>query len=332
MKNSQKGFIIPLLIITIAALVVGGGLYVNNQNKRNIEETIAPDVSTQKHEEDLVKKNDNNPLPSNISTTQIPSVTKTLSVTEFNQNSIKNSFQTFGDVLYKNGEYFITEKANAGIFATVDIPPYSLLTFKFKFTKEGDGDFLSVYTNQDFNGKPVQQEIYIGLNNEISRDGYTEQEVDLLLPGKTQIVFNQISRGNANSVLVIKDIKIDSYADEVNAVSTVQTSKQQFGQDYAGVQTAAAVVQLELIPQSDLYYNAHGSYAGFCASSEYKSKIYNFPSSVSLKCLDGESNFAIEFSYKYNMSSFNFCIDSIDGEMKENKKIESISNGYVCTR
>ena len=34
MKNTQKGFVVPLLIIIIAVLVIGGGSYIYNQNKK----------------------------------------------------------------------------------------------------------------------------------------------------------------------------------------------------------------------------------------------------------------------------------------------------------
>ncbi len=34
MKNKQKGFIFPLLIVLVAALLFGGGVYFYNKNKK----------------------------------------------------------------------------------------------------------------------------------------------------------------------------------------------------------------------------------------------------------------------------------------------------------
>ena len=38
MKSARKGFIIPLLIIIIAALAIGGGFYIHNQNQKIAEQ------------------------------------------------------------------------------------------------------------------------------------------------------------------------------------------------------------------------------------------------------------------------------------------------------
>ena len=45
MKNSQKGFVVPLLIAIIAVLVIGGGVYVYEKNKKT--ETPVVDTGTQ---------------------------------------------------------------------------------------------------------------------------------------------------------------------------------------------------------------------------------------------------------------------------------------------
>ncbi|MCX6752632.1 MAG: hypothetical protein NTZ87_04025 [Candidatus Nomurabacteria bacterium] len=46
MKNSQKGFIVPLLIAIIAVLVIGGGVYIYN-NKKVGEPVLPEDTTTQ---------------------------------------------------------------------------------------------------------------------------------------------------------------------------------------------------------------------------------------------------------------------------------------------
>lgn len=53
MKNSQKGFIVPVLLVIIALLVIGGGVYiyenksssqVNNSNELQTSQNTAPDI------------------------------------------------------------------------------------------------------------------------------------------------------------------------------------------------------------------------------------------------------------------------------------------------
>jgi hypothetical protein len=47
MKNSQKGFVIPLLIIIVAALIIGSGIYFYQKNISSIPPTVSvPTVST----------------------------------------------------------------------------------------------------------------------------------------------------------------------------------------------------------------------------------------------------------------------------------------------
>ncbi len=45
MKNSQKGFLVPLLLVIIAVLVIGGGIYIYNNKKA--EAPIVPNTQTQ---------------------------------------------------------------------------------------------------------------------------------------------------------------------------------------------------------------------------------------------------------------------------------------------
>ncbi|GEM_PF-5675366 len=60
MKNSQKGFVVPLLIAIIAVLVIGGGVYVYENNK-----TKAPvvDTATQQQDQSQQQINSQSPTP-----------------------------------------------------------------------------------------------------------------------------------------------------------------------------------------------------------------------------------------------------------------------------
>lgn len=63
MKNSQKGFVVPLLII-IAVLVIGGGVYIYYKNK-----TVSVNESSSSIMQTVTPTTSNNPLPSLVNKT-----------------------------------------------------------------------------------------------------------------------------------------------------------------------------------------------------------------------------------------------------------------------
>ena len=115
------------------------------------------------------------------------------------------NFDTFGDVTVADGVYTITEgTTDAGIFKTINFPAnVQSVTFKYRFTTAGDGDFLSVHMDED-------TVLYIGLDLEISRDNYVDGEATITDMAGTsgQLTFKLVSRGDANAVLSIKSIEL----------------------------------------------------------------------------------------------------------------------------
>ncbi len=150
-------------------------------------------------------------------------ITKTmgvLSIAEFNTNIKKNIFEIFGDVTFNSGEYIIKEKSNSGIFATVNIPKnfgYGALTFNYKFTGGEDGDFFIVSikdldTNSETTG-------YIGQNLQLSRDDYIDGIAEPISESdKLQLIFKLVSRGEVNSTLSIKDIKLQTANELIDSI------------------------------------------------------------------------------------------------------------------
>ncbi|MBU1017007.1 hypothetical protein KJ678_02475 [Patescibacteria group bacterium] len=59
MKNSQKGFIVPLLLVIIAVLVVGGGVYIYENKK--IEAPVVIDTETESSNQDQQKTDTKTP-------------------------------------------------------------------------------------------------------------------------------------------------------------------------------------------------------------------------------------------------------------------------------
>ena len=119
-------------------------------------------------------------------------------------------FTVFGDVAFDGSSgYTFTEQSDAGIVKSFTVPIGArTLKFRFKFAVAGDGDFLSVRFGED-------RQLYVGLDTDISRDGFTSVEAALDgLDGKTDnLVFTLISRGNPNAVVQISDIYVTVDAD-----------------------------------------------------------------------------------------------------------------------
>ena len=72
MENSQKGFVVPLLIAIIAVLVIGGGVYIYENKKTEVPAVV--DTTTQQANQ-VQQTNTQNPPVTNppvIKTTPVP--------------------------------------------------------------------------------------------------------------------------------------------------------------------------------------------------------------------------------------------------------------------
>ena len=121
-------------------------------------------------------------------------------------------FETFGSVTLAGNIYTLTEQADAGLVIRNFTMPIGVrkLMLRFAFTSPGDGDFLNVRFGDDY-------DLYTGLDNVLSRDGFTTIEVPLdALDGKTSdLVVTLVSRGSPNAVLQIGgfELIVDADAD-----------------------------------------------------------------------------------------------------------------------
>ena len=77
MKNLQKGFVVPLLIAIIAVLVVGGGVYVYNNNKKAEIQDLPADTEIQTTNQVQQQTNTKTP-PANTQTNNLNSQSETL--------------------------------------------------------------------------------------------------------------------------------------------------------------------------------------------------------------------------------------------------------------
>ena len=138
---------------------------------------------------------------------------------DISEQSIEG-FETFGDVSVADNVYTITEgEGNAGIYKTIDFPEnVQSVTFRYRFTTAGDGDFLSVYMGED-------ALLYIGPDLQISRDNYIDGEVTITdMAGESgQLIFKLVSRGDANAVLSIDSIALVTETEEEEETTTATT-------------------------------------------------------------------------------------------------------------
>jgi hypothetical protein len=68
MKNSQKGFLVPLLIIIIAVLAIGGGFYIYNKNQLSVKSSGIQTASTTS---DTSSTSSSTPVPGNSSSSSV---------------------------------------------------------------------------------------------------------------------------------------------------------------------------------------------------------------------------------------------------------------------
>lgn len=170
----------------------------------------------------------------------------TLSILYFNQksfggesNNVIGDFDTFGNVTFSESEYIITEEADAGIFSNVILSKDIIgITFKYKFIKPGDGDFMSVHLNDVENNN--SDLAYIGPDLEISRDDYIKGDAPLfgMKGNKVQIVFKLTSRGQPNAVLSIKSILVE-YNPEIFGGKSLKDCK-----EYNGIKKEQCIIQV----------------------------------------------------------------------------------------
>lgn len=88
MKNSQKGFIVPLLLVIIVALVVGGGVYIY-ENKKT-EAPVVVDTETESSNKNTQQTNTKTP-------NQTPTPTKNPSLSNDCENLISYSAKAYQD-------------------------------------------------------------------------------------------------------------------------------------------------------------------------------------------------------------------------------------------
>lgn len=116
-----------------------------------------------------------------------------------------DGFETFGAVAQTDGVFQVVEEANAGLFKDVSWPAGAQsVTFHYRFTSPGDGDYLVVYGNT--NGLSL----YLGSDLPLSRDGFVlgEAPVDMFAGTTNRLTFMLVSRGETNAALEIKDIQL----------------------------------------------------------------------------------------------------------------------------
>jgi len=103
MKNSQKGFIAPILLIFIALLVVGGGVYIYENKKAEVPTVI--DTGTQQSNQNQQQTNTQTlPVSTQQNSTKNKSTVKNSEVLFF-QNYNKDNFTQYDQAKYYSVRY-----------------------------------------------------------------------------------------------------------------------------------------------------------------------------------------------------------------------------------
>lgn len=135
-------------------------------------------------------------------------IPKAITKEEFN-SSIYKSFNVFGDVKFTNDEYVITEGAgDAGIYKSFIVPNgVSMISFKYKFLKAGDGDFFAVYVIDKKTGQDTVA--YIGPDLDLTRENYVDGSAGIMPGQSIEILFELVSRGSVNAVIGLESLKME---------------------------------------------------------------------------------------------------------------------------
>lgn len=114
-----------------------------------------------------------------------------------------SGFSSFGDVSSTPNGFIVTESADAGITQTLTIPVGAVsLKFRYKFIGAGDSDFLSL----NWNSLPA---VYVGKDLDLSESDFVDAAIplDFVATRTGTLTFTLVSRGSANAVLDIEDIR-----------------------------------------------------------------------------------------------------------------------------
>ncbi|HWB02797.1 MAG TPA: hypothetical protein VG796_07205 [Verrucomicrobiales bacterium] len=131
-----------------------------------------------------------------------------------------NGWETFGQVAETDSYWKLTEEANAGVKATVNLPVgATTMSLKVEFANASDGDFLCIR----FGEEPDLTHV---LNTVMTRDGFAEISVPVEAYGGQSglLIVELISRGTADSsVKISKEISVKVLEDaDDDGLSTTQ--------------------------------------------------------------------------------------------------------------
>lgn len=131
-----------------------------------------------------------------------------------------DGFAPFGDVTFEGGFYVLSEAdSNAGIQQTMTLPiGAESLTFHYRFTSPGDGDYLVVQFGDSlplFIGPDVAAARATGMDAVVSLAGYE---------GQTGIlVIKLVSQGQSNAIVSINSIELTTTDDpDADGLTTAQ--------------------------------------------------------------------------------------------------------------
>jgi len=299
MKNNKKGFIVPALLVTIALLVVGGGVYVY-KNKKTETPTVTNTEVQQSNQAQETNK-------------------QTAPVTT--QQKTSNKIYKHASGLYTishPSNWIMSETREGVVFSDLGkIEPigytqnYTDLDHKFGIYLVDKDPAIEAKSMAEYLGRPYVEEkvIISGINAKRIIYKETKAKSDsyvIPLINNKFIVISVVAKDGSDEWLsqgykVSQTMTIDQ-----SKIETVGNQKEKAQEDLA-LRNLIATTR----PSAEMYRDSHPNYVGFCSTKEepthrtleeIKVKLGNQP----FRCSDGDS-YAVSaklFSGEY------FCADS----------------------
>lgn len=324
MKNLQRGFITPLLIV-IAVLAIGGGAYYYSKNSKTPqtqENTVVDTTPTQSTQAQLKKYNDPSGLfsfmyPERLSMNKTPDTIRFYDKNSLREGPKSQSAPQPGQLVNPLAS---EPTYNSTLDIGVDKRPDAISK------NEGELKYLGSLPNHSY----IKEDVTLGGQKgyKITYNETTAKSVQYFIPltynGSTVLFFATIvSRDGSQGWLTEASSAVATLVFDLSKVGQFVQQASNATQD-----TEVKGLMANLRPGAELYMDSHSDYTGICKAggsvflrvlNEIQGKVGN-----DVKCFDGK-NYAV--SVKLTTGEF-YCVDS-SGYLNKSSKAASQN---ICSK
>ncbi len=316
MKNSQKGFIIPLLIV-VAVLVLGGGVYYYSQKSKSndsVNNTLVTSDNVTSTNTTVVGQTKKYTDPSGLFTLTYPDNWGI----EINENTVRQAYalKFFDKTSLKSSPQTINPPAGSGGLAN---PLKSEATYNNTL-------YIGLNNTPNALADTQKQLAYLA---QIQNSEYTKEDIVVSAQKGFKISYNQGSTKSVQyfiplttstgGLFYITAISLDNSSGWFDAVSSVVqsitidvTKSNQFSQQEKDINknSQVKIIVSNLRVFANGYFSEHPDYTGLCqaAVTTVWHRMYNdaLGKSGNVKCTDGRT-----YAVSAQLSGGNYyCVDS----------------------